>query len=1117
MKLSPRLLALETLALLVFAAIAGAAFLAWRLAQGPIDLEPFRGTIERSLGEATGDGRVTVRSLALEWSADRRRAQVAARDLAVFDAAGLPVSTAERAVISFNSISLLSGQLVTERLRLENARASVRRDADGVWTLAGAVLFREPAFADPNFNPFTQIGWQTIATPLRAIVAGGSLRRVDLAGLKIDVDDEKTGSVWAVDPINGQWTTGDEGVRLEVTARLLGRTDPNEVRIALSTDRDVSRAVIGVSLDGVDPASLVRVLDVPVEIAEADAPADAAFNLTASETGGLEGAGLAVSGLSAAVVIDGITVAVRSLSLEALYRPDDRRIVVSDAIIDSDRLSGEFAGTIDVEPYVSGRRDSETAFTLEARRLSLNLAPAFEGEWLFDRLALAGDAHTGLLGITLETLSAVSGKLNVTGAGRLWSEGPPDRRRLGVKLDLQGEGTASIQQILSFWPLALGMEARSWVAANIPKGAAGRLRFSTDWPPDAESAGLTLRDRLQLDFDISDTSLRFLPDFPLLTELRGKGRLTGDSLAIDVAGGRLGGWSIDAGEVQIPRFAKSPAVEVWAKGRGGFQDIMTVLDRSDLRVGSAYGIAPGRVAGAGEANVRVRHDLRPEARPHFEIDGVIRGASVPDLYGALDLDGALIKVDVDPRRVLISGTGRFAASPVTFEWTETTAGPQRGSRLSASGKISANLFNEFGLAVRSLMQGEADVELEATGKGRDFRSVDATVDLTPVSIDIAEAGWRKPAGIPAMGAVRYTRPEAGPGKVRADLRSDGVELIAEARMMPDGALQSAAINRLYSRGSVDLAGSLTRRPDGGYYLNLSGPLLDAAPFTDRLLGLANEAAGGTVSPSAASAGLVEVELSADRLRLRSDAQLTEARISVALASANPVRGRITGAIDKDRKIDVRLASDGGARTLAIRSDDAGFGARVLLNADYLSGGELTLNGRFDGDRGEAQLSMTNVRLRDAPLVAQILSLASLRGLADVLAGEGVLFSRIDSPVMFENGRISLPALRAAGPAMGFTARGWIAPLPGELSLDGVLVPSFGVNSALGSIPLIGDLFVSRKGEGLFAPTYAVRGTLSKARITVNPIAAVTPGMLRRIFEAPQETPPPPGLETAPQP
>jgi hypothetical protein len=92
--------------------------------------------------------------------------------------------------------------------------------------------------------------------------------------------------------------------------------------------------------------------------------------------------------------------------------------------------------------------------------------------------------------------------------------------------------------------------------------------------------------------------------------------------------------------------------------------------------------------------------------------------------------------------------------------------------------------------------------------------------------------------------------------------------------------------------------------------------------------------------------------------------------------------------------------------------------------------------------------------------------------------------------------------------MGLTARGWIAPESGELSLDGVLAPSIvGANAVLGVLPVIGDLFVSRQGEGMFAPTYTVRGTFARANISINPIAALTPGVLRRIFENPAEPPP----------
>ena len=55
-------------------------------------------------------------------------------------------------------------------------------------------------------------------------------------------------------------------------------------------------------------------------------------------------------------------------------------------------------------------------------------------------------------------------------------------------------------------------------------------------------------------------------------------------------------------------------------------------------------------------------------------------------------------------------------------------------------------------------------------------------------------------------------------------------------------------------------------------------------------------------------------------------------------------------------------------------------------------------------------------------------------------------------------------------------------------------------SMLGEVPVIGDLLVSRRGEGVFGMTYSINGHAGEPRVGVNPVSALTPGILRRIFE-----------------
>ena len=74
-----------------------------------------------------------------------------------------------------------------------------------------------------------------------------------------------------------------------------------------------------------------------------------------------------------------------------------------------------------------------------------------------------------------------------------------------------------------------------------------------------------------------------------------------------------------------------------------------------------------------------------------------------------------------------------------------------------------------------------------------------------------------------------------------------------------------------------------------------------------------------------------------------------------------------------------------------------------------------------------------------------------------------------------------------------------------IDMDGALVPAYSTNSVLGEIPVIGDIFVGKKGEGVFALSYTVKGIFSNAQILVNPLSALTPGFLRGIFRTNRDT------------
>lgn len=1118
MRISARLLIFEILAFLVFAVLASAGLLAWRLSQGPIDLEFIRPQVERSLAESRGGQPVKIENLVLEWVRDRGRVEAVARGFTALDKADQVTFRADKAMIALDSAALLTLRVQPRQLRLENGTAMVVRSAEGVWTLADMVIAKEPDASDKPFDPIRDINWTTLATPIRALISAGSFEQVELVDFHLDVDDRKSSKIWSAAPVAGVWKASREGVSLMLDVTLADAIagQPNRIRISLASDGKVERAAGRVSMDGVDPITVAEMFGYSGGAFTSGKPASAAFSVSATERSGLLSTSLSLSGVTGTFMMADKTVAVRDLAFDASYDPATKKVALASLKVDSDWVTGAFTGELDAAAIMRGDHAAPTPFKLSGTDFTLNVQPVFEKAWSFATAELEGALATDQQKVSFTKIEAQTGGLKASASGDVWLDTSGETALVGVKGKALGTGTITPAQVLEFWPVELSALTRDWVRERITAGTATKAVFVIDWPPGAASKGFLPDEHLSLEFEVQDASVKVLSDMPAITGVKGVGHLKGNSLTFDASTGAMGAWRLNEAKVNIPQFYPGgEMMDVSAIGVGDLGDLLRVVEQSQFGFATRYGLDVNRIRGTGSIDVRVRQPIQDVVTPEevlYQIKGGFQQVTMPELMGEFGLNDANMTMELSNAGMTAAGSGQFGPAPVNFTWTERTATASRdgGIELTATARATPDLLNEFGLVARNIMQGEAAVDLRATGPGgRDFDQISATVDLTHASLELAELGWRKKYDAPARGTFRYGADASG-SIVTGDIRADGLELIGEARMDTKGTIQGVDFERVYSRGVVDLRGVANRRQDGGYRVQLNGPFFDASPWMDGILDMSKtEAAATEAVGGPGDAGPVfDVSLNADKLKLREKEDLNNAKIALQLDGDGPRSGTISGEIARGKALTVTISSAGDARNVVLKSDDAGYAARVLLKADYLLGGKLTFDGKFKGADGDALVTMSNVRLKDAPLVAQVFSLASLQGLADVLSGEGVLFTEVHAPVKLVDGRIDLPGMRATGPAMGLTARGWIAPESGELSLDGVLAPSFiGANAVLGALPVIGDLFVSRQGEGMFAPTYSVRGTFARANISINPVAALTPGVLRRIFENPAEPPP----------
>ena len=210
-----------------------------------------------------------------------------------------------------------------------------------------------------------------------------------------------------------------------------------------------------------------------------------------------------------------------------------------------------------------------------------------------------------------------------------------------------------------------------------------------------------------------------------------------------------------------------------------------------------------------------------------------------------------------------------------------------------------------------------------------------------------------------------------------------------------------------------------------------------------------------------------------------------------------------GVLNGGEPVSMRIGPTKDGRSFWMASDDAGSVLRALGIFDNAVGGKLVLSANLDVDRAdgaiEGELRVDDFKVRDAPLLAKILSLASLTGVFDLLTGEGLPFSRLIVPFTKRGETIDIREAHTYGPAVGFTFEGRIDLAADTAELNGTVVPAYMINSILGNIPLIGDILVGPKGGGVFAVTYSLRGPLDDPEIAVNPLSALAPGVLRGLF------------------
>jgi hypothetical protein len=745
-----------------------------------------------------------------------------------------------------------------------------------------------------------------------------------------------------------------------------------------------------------------------------------------------------------------------------------------------------------------GRIDFD--MTAAAGRLAL---PALAGPVPVEGAVLKGhlDRPAGRLALETMRLSVAGGE--IAGAATLFTS-------------LQGDGGAldatlarlPFRTLAALWPVSVKTGTRAWFDRNVAAGTitsgAATVRV------ELVAAGQPSAVRFGLEFEYEGLEAHYLRPVPPISDGRGRARLTPEEFELVLDRGRIAdpatGIDIDVvalhGLIEgLDRPGQHTAVIDLALDLE-VPELLAVLDYPPLGYARAFGVAPDAIGGHARARARFEIPLIKQVALKDIVYGATLIAEGFDLrrgFETLEPTPGEIALRLDPRGIVASGRLGFLGVPVDVDWTERfNVKDGLPTAYAVRARIPAADLRRLGLPDAVEIEGAVAATAELAGRGVQIARGTVEADLSGAAVGLPLLAWRKAPGEPGMLSADVATGDGGlrPGRFRVSMPA--LE-IAGSLSFDDAGAFAAADLAPFRVGDTDATVAMRQPAERPVEIAISGRQIDLRPFLEDDEG---QSEAGEEKPESDFAAAVTVDV--DQALAPEAVPIRDMNAALRIARGELDDGKIEGVLRSGRSmsIDYRLSGDNPG--IDVRSDDAGELLRTLGVLNGVTGGELTVTGRISGPRGKRHtvgtLQARNFRIKDSPMMAQMLTLGSLSGLRDLLTGEGIGFDRFDVDFDLGEGTLLLRDGRGLGSQLGVRMRGRIYDGQEKLDIDGTLAPAYALNTVLDYVPVLGTMLSGGENEGLIAIRFSVRGTVDKPDVSVNPLSALTPGFLRGIFD-----------------
>jgi hypothetical protein len=1051
----------------------GLALLAWRLSDGPVVIDFLAPYVSDALS-AEGDGvSFQVQGAVLSWKGFQSSPDVAVQNITVIDQGGDVIASFPEMLVRLSLQSILDGAFAPKEIVLESPVVRLTRSLDGeilfgLDALSGSNSSSSGLLSIPTEQTLSsneESANQLLNVVIRALTdPGGAGNR---AGYLDKVLIQKSTVVFSDIASESEWLVPSGDISLErqsgdvlIIADLPFLNDGRTSKVRVNGTYDVREKGISLTLNFQDirPSS---------------------FSSLASQLTILDGVELDLGGEA-------------SVSLE----------------FNGPKLS-----------ITSARIEIREGYGL------LTLAAPVGRTYPVESVRMAASAGRNLDSIKIDSLEVKSGEGGPGLVVKVVGENMLSTPELDLSIEID---EVTLNELKAYWPEEMKPNTRRWITNNLNGGEIKNAQFNI---------GLTGPDVTKLKAssldgggDLSNISVTYLREMPPVDGTNGRLSLTKSEMVIDVTSGDVrllneedSRLSIQEARVRLHGLDnKADSADIDIRINGQLKDAIALLDNPPLGYASKLGISGSRVSGRADVLLSIDFPLVQGVslkEVQLSATASLQETAIADAVFGLDLESGQFSLDIDNDGMDVRGTAAIGGIRTGLAWREnfSPGGFKRQYALDAVLENNQRPLVGLGQAVFAPPYVDGPIRLEAIytvdEAERNTLIVEADVEQTVLSVPTLN--WKKSAKVPGLVSAEVVFDD---GALREIRRFEVVSPNAELQFSGDAKFSNGTEIESISLepgqiGSSEFGLTVRRQTDGIFDIEMQGASLDARAFWSSLRksnsarSFDSDEVVGARLPYKFTGTLGQVLLSNAGMMRGVDATIVQGEKGLSAIS-------VTGDVVEGERFTLSMLTQGDTRVFEASSKNGGAVLASLGFADSFRNGDLKVSGTLS-ESGDVSgdLTIDTFTIVGSPLLARLLSVAALTGIVDALQGNGISLSRLNLPFKFSDGAFEITDGAMYGPSIGLTANGIYDTNRNTIDGDGTIVPAYAVNSALGGIPILGPLLTGGEaGGGVFAATYAMRGNPDGGAITVNPLATLTPGFLRRIFRV---FDPPPAKEVKP--